>query len=184
MLLDRVLQVLQGRVVRHLITMESRDMMDPGVVGLTSNWGSTYSSVSAVTLDVPWALSAWAISKYRTATSARWTMHCAYKERTDTSGSLTNGWMLGMIYSGKIDALAGVMTFTSDSCVMFNSWSHSYTKVLTTCKRVLRAAARTTAASSRRRSTISGTNRSSFSSSVRWTDNARKTSNARNLLDG
>lgn len=183
MLLDRVLQVLQGCIVRHLVTLESRDL-NPRIVGLTSNWASSYSTVSAVTLNVPWALSAWPISKYRTATSARWTMHCAYKERTDTSGSLTNEWMLGMIYSGNIDALAGVMTFTSDSFVMISLWTHNYTRVLTTCKSVLRAAARTTAASSRRRSTIYGTNRSSFASSVRWTDNARKTSNARNLLDG
>jgi hypothetical protein len=55
-------------------------------------------------------------------------MHCAYKERTDTSGSLTNGWMLGMIYSGKIDALAGVITFTSDSFVVLSSCATSYTK--------------------------------------------------------
>ena len=183
MLLDRILQVLQSHVVRHLITTESGDM-NPRKVRLTSNWASSYSTVSAVTLNVPWALSAWPISKYRTATSARWTMHWAYKERTDTSGSLTNGWMLGMIYSGNIDALAGVITFTSDSFVMFSIWIHNYTRILTTCKSVLRAAARTTAASSRKRSTIYGTNRSSFASSVRWTDNARKTSNARNLLDG
>ena len=54
-------------------------------------------------------------------------MHWAYKERTDTSGSSTNGWMLGMIYSGNIDALAGVITFTSDSFVMFSVWTHNYT---------------------------------------------------------
>lgn len=89
-----------------------------------------------------------------------------------------------MIYSGKIDAFAGVMTFTSDSFVVLSSCARNYMKVLTTCKSVLRAAARTTATSSRRRSTIYGTNRSSFASSVRWTDRARKTSNARNLLDG
>src|SRR6266478_6839226 len=157
MLLDRILQILQGCVVRHLVMMESRDM-DLRIVGLTSNWASSYSTASAATLNVPCALSAWPISKYRTATSARWTTHCAYQERTDTSGSLTNGWMLGIIYSGNIDALAGVMTFTSDNFVMLSSWTLSYTSVLTTCKSVLRAAARTTAASSRRRSTIYGTN--------------------------
>jgi hypothetical protein len=123
MLLDRILQVLQGHVVRHLVTIELRDMT-PRIDGLTSNWASSYSTASAATLNVPWALSAWPISRYRTATSARWTMHCAYKERTDTSGSLTNGWILGMIYSGNIDALAGVITFTSDSFVMISFYKY------------------------------------------------------------
>lgn len=153
MLLYRILQVLQGCIIWHLITI-GPEIRNPRLVRLTSNWASSYSTASAATLNVPCALSAWPISKYRPAASARWTMHCAYKERTDTSGSLTNGWILGMIYSGKIDALAGVMVFTSDSFVVLSLWVHIHMTALTTCKSVLRAAARTTAASSRRRSTM------------------------------
>jgi hypothetical protein len=51
----------------------------------------------------------------------------------------------------------------------------------TTCISVRRAADRTVAASSRRRSTMYGTMRSSFASSVRWQERARNTSSARTL---
>ena len=51
----------------------------------------------------------------------------------------------------------------------------------TTCIKVRRAADRTVAASSWSRSTMYGTIRSIFASSVRWQARARNTSNARNL---
>ena len=52
---------------------------------------------------------------------------------------------------------------------------------MSTCMSVRRAAARKIAASSWSRSTIYGAMQSSFASSVRWEESARKTSSARTL---
>jgi hypothetical protein len=113
-------------------------------------------------------------------------MHCANIHRTDTSGSSTKCLMLGMMYSRKMAALEGVMTVTiiNYNKTIINLTTFHVNEPHTVCIRVRMAAALTTAASSCNRSTIYGTIRSNFASSVRCMANERSTSNARTLEVG
>lgn len=110
-------------------------------------------------------------------------MHWAYVARTETSVSWTRYRTFGMMYSGKMETLDGVITVTLMSWTEF-SISDKQARPPTICMSVLTAAARTTATSSRNSSTTYGTARSSLDSSVSWAQSARRMSSARMRDEG
>lgn len=82
---------------------------------LTSYFASSKSCASA-NLNFPCALMACPISRTFCAICATESMHWAYMTRTEASGSLDMYQMFGMMYSGKMAELDGVIVEMSISC--------------------------------------------------------------------